>query len=262
MSCLLRINSLIVKFLSLRNLSVDSSSFLLRSIYQGICFFDWKFFKTVDNIFSNSISDNLIRNYKLKLKNIIKSYTNSASISFLRILNNEIYNWLLRFSKTFHFGYICSELDFYLYKILWRWAKRRHSRRSNTWIYSKYWKFILGHWRFCLFDTKSGNLVFLRSHSFSNLKSYFLPTSLNTFDVFNQKKVNYIFFRKFLINLQGVYYLLWKKQYGLCFICGKSLAFSNLVNLKIVFLKSRRKSLYFNNVSMFVLLHQYCNCNF
>lgn len=254
--------NLIKNFLALRQLFINNSSFSLRSIYQGIYFSDWKFYRSKNNIFFSVVSDNVIREYKLKLKNIVKISYTSSSFIFLKILNNEIYSWLLRIKNSSNFDFICSELDLYLYKILWKWAKRRHIRRSNTWIYSKYWKFILGSWKFCIFDPKAGKFVFLRSHSFVYSRSYFFPNSLNMFNIFNQKKISYISFHRFLFNLEGIYLLLWKKQYGLCFVCGKSLGVLSLINWKVVFLKSYRISYSLNDISLLVLLHKYCVCSF
>lgn len=253
---------LIKKFLRERGLFLDDASFLLRSIYQGIYFLDWKFYRSWNNIFINILSDITIREYKLKLKNIIKASSSYSSYLFLKILNNEIYLWSLRIKNSSNFDFICSDLDLYLYKILWKWARRRHARRSNTWIYYKYWKFVLGRWRFCLFDSRSGKVVFLRYHIFSCSKSYILPSSLNIFNVFNQKKIYYIFFHKFLSALEGIYFLLWKKQYGLCFVCHKTLGYSSVVNLKVVFLKSSKRDFYLNDFSLLVLLHKYCMCSF
>ena len=56
------------------------------------------------------------------------------------------------------------ELDVYLYRLLWKWAKRRHPRRNNTWIYSKYWKVFGGIWSFYVVNNLNGELTFLNSH--------------------------------------------------------------------------------------------------
>lgn len=253
---------LVKKFLIERGLFLDTVSFSLRSIYQGMYFLDWKFYKSRNNVFLNILSDITIRQYKLKLKNIIKTSLNCSPFLFLKVLNNEIYSWSLRIKNSSNFAFVCSELDLYLYKILWKWARRRHVRRSNTWIYFKYWKFILGRWRFCLLDITSGKFIFLKYHLFASSKSYILPSSLNTFNIFNQKKISYLFFHRFLSTLEGIYFLLWKKQYGLCFVCSKSLGYSSVADLKIMFLKSYRKNFYLNDFSLLVLLHKYCICSF
>lgn len=90
--------------------------------------------------FLNVLSGHVSRNYKRKLKAIVKESFNLSIFVLIKILNKEIENF--KFVHSFLASYVTlsQELDCYTYKLLWRFVKRCHPRRSNTWIYGKFWK--------------------------------------------------------------------------------------------------------------------------
>lgn len=143
-------------------------------------------------------------------------------------------------------------MDIYIYKLLWKCVKKRHPRRPSTWIYSKYWKYYIGSWRFFIFDAFLGRFSFLISHSSNQFKIYRLPISFNNFDKLNSLKLNSLWVKKYLISLKGLFKFLWKKQFGKCFFCHKLFNSINLDELKVF-------SYYTGpiNYNLF-LVHRYC----
>lgn len=262
LSILFNIVNLMNKFFSLRGLFLDNKLFDLKSIYQGFDFLGCRFIKTHDNISFTNISSNFLRDYKRKLKIIVKNSYSMSVVSFLLFLNEQISNWIFSFGSFSNSYSIYFSLDFYLYRLLWRWARRRHPRRPNTWIYSKYWKFINGRWNFVILDSNTGQFIFLKSHFSIGRKFYSLPFSLNVFSLLNESKINFVFFKKFSYKLNGIYYYLWKKQYGLCASCKKFLFINDFSSIKISSFSTSRKNTISYNFSRFVLLHKFCSYKF
>ena len=181
---------------------------------------------SLDN-FRIRVSEKFIRNYKRKIKLLIKSSYNKSVIKLLNLLNREISNWISSSIFSDNLKEICFELDTYVYKALWKYVKRCHPRRSNTWIYSKYWKCFSGLWRFFILDSLSNKIIFLKSHFI--LRSNFCRVSsfLNTYSKFDKDKLLLSLFEKLDSNFKGNLNLLYKKQNGLCFLCNKPLGIEN-----------------------------------
>jgi RNA-directed DNA polymerase len=243
------------EFLFLRGFDLLNSKSLLYSIYSNkLNIMDFNFLTSNDIFISVIPSFDLIRKYKIKLKIVVKYHQNLDISKFLLLLNKVIFFWSITYITGGYFGDICGELDVYLYKILWKWARRRHPRRPNSWVFSKYWKNFCGYWRFFSFDVIKGNVYILRSHTVNSCFLYRLPFFINSFEYFNFRKVNYFYFKKYNSFFIGVFKFLWKKQNGICHLCNKNLAFLDINSVKLF-----KLNVYRNTISNFMLIHFYCN---
>ena len=188
--------------------------------------------------------------YLQKLKNIVKASLGLSIISLIISLNKEINNWLVSYSYYFDISQK-KELDLYVYKLLWKFFKKCHPRRSNTWIYSKYWKIVFGVPKVFAFDGTTGKFYFLKSHSKVNLNNYCLPLFLHPFNKMSYKKLFSVLFKKSRGYFYGACKFLFIKQKGLCFSCNKPLIVSAYKMEKLAkgFVKQPNS---------FVLLHTYC----
>lgn len=204
--------------------------------------------------FCGDVSNNSIRRHKSKLKLVIKNFGNRPVFNFINIINKLIVSWCLENSSLDSSWDVWGELDIYLYKLLWKWSRRRHPRRPKTWIYRKYWKFVGGSWRFFSVNPLNGNVYFLRSHSRFNLFIYRLPASLNTYYLYNDSKVIKLQFKMFLNLFKGLFRLLWINQRGVCFCCKRSFNFFNYSNFKVSKISKSN-----NRIVNLVLLHNFCN---
>jgi len=85
---------------------------------------------------------------KKKLSSVVTGHKSAPQEALISKLNPVIRGW----SNNFRIGVskdVYSRLDDYLWKILWRWAKRRHPNKSDHWIAKKYWSIKEdGKWRF------------------------------------------------------------------------------------------------------------------
>lgn len=262
LSMLFNIVGLMNKFLSLRGIFLNEKLLIFESVYQGFDFSYWRFIKTHYNFLLLNISSNFLRKYKLKLKLIVKNNCSKSVIDLIFLLNKQISDWIVFCSSVPNFNSICFSMDFFLYKLLWKWARRRHPRRPNTWIYSKYWRLVDGKWNFFVLDSSTGQFLFLKSHFSFSSKVYHLPFSLNVFSSLNENKFNSLFFRKFSYKLSGIYYYLWKKQFGLCASCKKFLFINDFSSLKLFYCSSITDDKFYHGVSSFLLLHKFCSYKF
>jgi RNA-directed DNA polymerase len=248
------IKSVFLKFLKVRGLFLENSFSSFQFSYNKFKFLDWDFF-----LYNNSsfciLSKFIIRDYKRILKMIIKNSIHSTIFDLIKTLNFQISIWVSKLDYLSFGQDICGEMDIFLYKLLWRWAKRRHPRRTSIWIYSKYWKYIFGSWRFFSIDFSTGNICFLKSHFFRNIVVYRLPLSLNIYNIYNVKKFNSVLLKKTRSEVTGIYRVLVDNQKGLCFVCNKPFGTCFVDKLRII---SVFKS--FNSFGLrLVLIHYYCN---
>ena len=251
---------LVFDFVFKKDLSIKKKEhdYLNSSIFDPFYFLGWRFQRLQDNSLLIEISNTALRYYKSRLKIFIKNSQNTELYEFLNTVNKFIYHWRLMnnyCNSAFKQAY---KLDIYLFKLLWKWSKRRHPRRSNSWIYSKYWKSFGGIWKFFAIDFTNGRLIFLKSHRFMKTKRlYKLPRSFKVFNLENYQKLNLIWYNKSKFNFTKIYRFLWNKQKGRCFSCFKSLNDIPINSTKIVKI-SDILEVQNNFVSQLVLIHDNC----
>lgn len=216
---------------------------IMGCIYKDFCYYS----------LSCKFSRNNIKNQKAKLKLLIKDFSDLPTINLVNNLNVLIYNWSNVYSFCESFYYTCNELDVYLHRLLWRWAKRRHPRRKSIWLYSKYWKYFLGRWKFFAVDVLTKQIMFLNSHNFLAKENLSLPYSLNVFDYLDKKKKEKFCFEKLPLSIRGIFRFLWIQQKGACLICKKTFVHTEFVNIKICNINKR-----VNFLKNLALIHKYC----
>ena len=96
-----------------------------------------------------------IKSIKLKIKDICKSSGRLSQDELIRKLNPVIIGW-----ANYHKGNVAKEvfatIKNYIFKRLWKWAKKRHRNKGNTWIKDKYWQNVgTSNW---VFKTKKNTL--------------------------------------------------------------------------------------------------------
>jgi RNA-directed DNA polymerase len=250
---LIFIKGILFKFFSARDLRFTLNFMESFSFKDGLNILSWRFLYSDLNQVISTLSFSVIKLHKLKLKNIIKNQSNSEVCSLIHILNGVIFQWSNSYNTSDFFANIAAELDIYLHKIIWRWARRRHPRRTKVWIYEKYWRKFLGSWRFFSVESLTGRVFFLRSHILSSNYVFHLPISLNKFDNYNMIKYEKFYNMRYYKLFHGLSRLLWKKQNGLCFICKRNFLPLSFSNVKVRQVKS-----FYNNVYIFVMLHSSC----
>ena len=246
------------KFLIYKGINFNCANFFSYSIFDSFFFLHWKFQKSFnDNIISQS-SNTCLRQYKCHLKLFIKNSLNIKLFPFLQKINSFIIKWRVENNYSNSFFLVAFKLDIYLYRLIWKWAKRKHPRRNNSWIYSKYWKSFSGVWKFFAIDLNTGQLAFLTSHfSIKSKRLSSLPRSLKIFDLNNYQKLNAIWFNKSRLNFHTLYRFLWNKQKGVCSSCLKPINYFDFTSIKI-FNSLKSLKVIDPSYSKFFLIHNSC----
>lgn len=248
--------TLLTKFFILRGIDFYKKDQIFNNIKNGFTYSNWflSYFKNRFLFYPKRI---FIQNYKKKLKSILKS--NPKNINFvLNLFNHEIgiFSELFFVSNDFH--YFVLGLDFYIQKLLWRYLKRIYAKRSNIWIYNKFWRFINGVWQFFIFD-KGKNVTFLKSHFYPYLQKELkhFNFAMDLFDYKNKRKFFNDLKFEFGLNKSQSTKFIYYRQLGLCFICKRPLLNEKIkfINLNKVLANYKSKAFLYN----VYILHFDCN---
>nr|NP_074988.1 hypothetical protein AsloCp28 [Euglena longa]P58145.1 RecName: Full=Ribosomal operon-associated A protein; Short=RoaA [Euglena longa]CAC24599.1 hypothetical protein [Euglena longa] len=200
-----------------------------------------------------------INYYKFNIKTLIKNFYIKNIFYTICLINNKIKNWLDKYFLFVNKKYLFLELDIFISKLLWIKIKKYHPKKSNIWIYSKYWKNFSGIWKFFIINNISGKMIFLKYHyDFNNyllyLKSNYSGTFsyLYTFNLYNSNKKKNFLFEKFKYKFFPKFLDLYITQKGQCYICKKHIYSKKFKIIKLKFDNNKfSKNIY--------LLHFYCN---
>lgn len=209
----LEAKELIREFLAERGLELSDEKTVVTNIDDGFDFLGWNFRKynekliikpsqkAVKAIVSN-ISDTILRRGKAWQQDVL-----------IMKLNEQIRGW-----TNYHQSVCASDafayLDYVLYELLWRWAKRRHPKKNKWWISTRYWHRV-GN-RNWVFSTENKELI--RVDSTAIVRHTKIKATANPFldEAYFQKRK----FDKGMHRLTGKFKMIWKNQNGLCYHCG------------------------------------------
>lgn len=245
-------------YLFTKKLKISLQNTYVQSLYSGFSYLNFNFLK--GSSFEILISSSYLglKVYKSKLKTIIKNSYNIPFPVLIRCLNVEIDSWYMDCGYFASSSYLIF-LDFYLYRLLWKFCRRLHPRRPSSWIFEKYWKNYSGKFRFSAFDPLKGSYYFLNSHFdvYKPLKK--LSITISPYDFRDRKKSSCDFFKKVRSQFHSVYGVLFDIQRGLCPFCNNFFSYFNIKDVGIYQLSSFTK---IKNTSRscfgLILVHRSC----
>lgn len=107
-----------------------------------------------------------------ELKKIQQDYASQSQEKFIFALTTKIRSWCNYYRMNSNkklFVY----LDYLLFKMLWRWSCRRHSKKSRAWIKTKYFHSLNGkNWIFALYKPEKKVFITIPFHSETTLINY------------------------------------------------------------------------------------------
>ncbi|UUX92666.1 reverse transcriptase domain-containing protein [Methanoplanus endosymbiosus] len=159
-------------FIAKRGLKLSKSKTLITHIDEGFDFLGWNFRKYNGKLLIKP-SRNSIKKIIEKMKEIIHRGAAWTQEDLIIKLNPLITGW-----ANYHRHIVAKrtyqKLDFILWNMLWRWAKRRHHNKGKRWIAQRYWhKEGARNW---VFKSESVNLnsfaeTKIRRHSMVKLEA-------------------------------------------------------------------------------------------
>ena len=219
------IKPLVTEFLAERGLTLSEEKTVITNVNDGFDFLGFNIRKFKNQILTKP-SKTAQKRFIAKVRTTIKSNKACKQESLIRLLNPMITGWGNYYKHgatrdAFHWA------DNQVYKTLWQWAKRRHSKKGKRWIADKYWHVSEGKgWHFASYFKKSNakqdilKLKLLSSICFVQYTQ--IKGDANPFDPEYDKYFDQRETQKMLVTLKGRDSLLylWKKQDRKCPLCG------------------------------------------
>lgn len=132
------IKCLLDEFLEKRGLKLSEEKTIITHIRAGIDFLGWNFRKYGTKLIIKP-SKKSQKSIHDKVRNTIKKLRGASQDELIRTLNPIIRGWC-----NYHRNQAAKKsfqtFDSVLFKSLWKWAIKRHSNKSRTWIAGRYWK--------------------------------------------------------------------------------------------------------------------------
>jgi RNA-directed DNA polymerase len=130
---------LLRSFLEERGLELSEEKTLITHIDKGFDFLGWNFRKYNGKLLVKPSKTSIDRVTR-KISDIIKKAKAWKQEDLIAVLNPIITGWS-NYHQSVVSKAIFSKMDFLVWNMLWKWAKRRHPKKSRTWIANKYWHF-------------------------------------------------------------------------------------------------------------------------
>ncbi len=166
---------IITAFLNARGLELSQEKTVITNIDQGFNFLGWHFRKYQGKLIIKPSKES-VKRLKIKIHEIVKTSMGMAEGVLIERLNPVIRGWCNYHNK------VCSKetfqkVDRYIFYQIWRWAKRRHSNKSNGWIKARYFERIGSRdWIF-----KSGNIKIYLASSMRIKRHVLIKMSANPY---------------------------------------------------------------------------------
>lgn len=215
---------LLEQFLKERGLELSQEKTKITHIEQGFDFLGQNIRKYKGKLLIKP-SPKSIKALLNKVRTTLKAYPTATAGNLITLLNPLIRGW-----ANYHCHVVSketfSQVDWAIFQALWRWAKRRHSQKSKTWIAEKYFRPTPNHnWHFYGQGTnKQGKAI---THRLS--RAVYVPiqrhikvkAQANPYDpqweTYFEKRLD----RQMADKLAGKQQLLslWHSQQGICPVC-------------------------------------------
>ncbi|EME00772.1 group II intron-encoding maturase [Stutzerimonas stutzeri NF13] len=224
------------QFLSVRGVALSREKTQTVHIHQGFDFLGWNFRKYVPKspyrkakLLIKPSKKNVTAFYR-KVGEIIKNSGALTQDALIGQLNPVLKGWAQYHSpvvakQTF------SKLDSLIFWRLWRWAKRRHSKKSADWIRKKYFRSIGGqNWVFAYpYKNGKGERQFRRLYGLAEtaiVRHKRLPGEYQPYDAAHELKWEALRVQRMQHKLRyrGQILSIFRKQKGLCALCGHAIS--------------------------------------
>jgi RNA-directed DNA polymerase len=235
------IKPLVEEFLQARGLTLSEEKTKITHISEGFDFLGYNIRKYSNGKFLIKPTKEGLKKFMKKIRGIIDSNKGSKQESLIRLLNPVIVGWV-NYYKNCAASDTFRKTDYLIFEKLWQWARRRHPKKGKNWIADKYFTRIKNrNWCFVANfkkGTKDDRIVLKRLYDTKITRYVKVKADSNPFDPewdeYFKKRKEY----KMLKNLNDKKTLLylWKKQKGICPLCGK------LINMDDSWGTTERKS--------------------
>ena len=244
-----KVKTLIRDFLQIRGLELSETKTTIANINDGFDFLGWTFRKFKGKL--------IIKPSKKSIKTFVASLSETIlgrgkawkQELLIQRLNQQIRGW-----ANYHQSVVASEafthIDFVLFNLLYRWAKRRHPKKGKWFVTTKYWH-SRGNRSWVFADDKT---ELLRVDHISIVRHTKVRINANPYI-----DTEYFIKRKFdqgAKRLSGRFKDIWRNQNGYCFHCGMPMDISDD---REIFYKIPLFEGGTDTISNMAYVHNFCN---
>jgi len=214
-----QVKPLVARFLQERGLTLSLDKTHITHINAGFDFLGQNIRKYKGKLLIKP-SKRSIKRFLEKVRDIIRRHPTTTAGKLIWMLNAVIRGWAL-YHRHVVSARVFQAVDRQIFLALWRWAKRRHPKKSRRWIKDKYFHAIDGrNWVFS--GEHNGKRMTLLSASEIPIRRHIkVKAQANPFDpaweIYFEERLGV----KMVGSLHGRRQLihLWKEQQGICPVC-------------------------------------------
>jgi RNA-directed DNA polymerase len=224
------VKPLVEQFLKERGLELSHEKTRITHSEDGFDFLGQTVRRYKDGKVLSKPSKKNVKTFLAKIREVVREQGGSCTAGeLIRTLNAQIKGW------TMYHRHGCSKrtfryVDYRIFRLLWRWCRRRHPKKSCKWIKAKYFKRIGSRdWVFTgsLRDRqgKAYPICLMEATGVRIVRQVQIRGDANPYDPEWEGYFEERLFRKMQSTLAGrgqIYYL-WKEQQGRCPMCGQLL---------------------------------------
>jgi RNA-directed DNA polymerase len=135
---LAKVKEVVVEFLAERGLELSPEKTRIVELSEGFNFLGQNVRLYGDKVLIKPSKEAQIKIYD-KIRDIVRRSKSIEQRDLIRMLNPVIQGWV-NYHRHAVSSVAFSRLDHMVWKLLWRWAKRRHRGKSRPWIKRRYWR--------------------------------------------------------------------------------------------------------------------------
>lgn len=239
---------LIRDFLKTRGLELSDEKTLITHIEDGFDMLGWTFRKFGDKLIVKPSKKSVKAFHSALSETILQRGKAWKQDALIEKLNQQIRGW-----ANYHQSVSASEafahIDYVLYELLWRWAKRRHPHKGKWWVSTNYWhRRGTRNWVFSTDDKellRVDHIPIIRHDKVRMEANPYFDTQY-----FTDRK-----FRHGMKRLSGRFKLIWKNQNGCCYHCGLPM---EVGEEREIFFKAPKSMGGRDEVSNMAYVHKHC----
>ena len=248
----------VIQFLASRGLRLSEEKTHITHIMKGFDFLGWNVRKYSSGKLLIKPSDKSVKALLEKTGEIIRNNRQAKTANLIKMLNPVIRGWA-NYHKHAVAKRVFQKVDHLIFKQLWYWAKRRHPKKSLTWIKSRYFKTVgNNHWMFTGVDDK-GNLVHLFKAGLVPVTRHIkIKAAANPYDPEWDDYFETRYTRKWFCSKWGRSKLrrLWRQQNGLCPVCQQGFKGETSIHVHHIVERCKGGGDHLDNL---VMLHPNCH---
>lgn len=214
----------VVEFLAERGLILSPEKTKITHIRDGFDFLGWNFRKYNGKLLIKPSKAN-IRAHLAKLREVIKTNKAAKQVNLIGLLNPILRGWANYHSHVVA-KKVFNQVDNEVWKMLWKWATRRHPRKGTRWIKDRYFK-VRGNrrWVFSTMEKSADGEVkeyaLLKVSDTPIIRHIKIKAAANPHDPVWDEYFEFRWGKRMLKTARGraKLYRIWRRQDGLCSVC-------------------------------------------